>query len=91
MAVAATIQDYHFGLVIGEPTADMATAYGAMEQFTLPATGIVVGFPKARIVRPNGDPRSRGVTPDIAIPFPVVETSKDEVLQRASAIAAGRD
>ena len=91
VAVAATIQDYHFGLVIGEPTADMATAYGAMEQFTLPATGIVVGFPKARIVRPNGDPRSRGVTPDIAIPFPVVETSKDEVLQRASAIAAGRD
>ena len=41
----------------------------------------------ARIVRPNGDLRARGVTPDIAIPIPAVETPADEVLQRAVVIA----
>ncbi|MEA1647954.1 S41 family peptidase [Nitrospirillum sp. BR 11164] len=88
VAVAATLQDYGFGTILGEPTADMATAFGAMEQFTLPATGITVGFPKAHIVRPNGDNRARGVTPDIAIPFPIVETPDDTVLQQAARIAA---
>jgi C-terminal processing protease CtpA/Prc len=46
-----------------------------------------VGYPKARIVRPNGDLRARGVTPDIAIRTPAVETPADEVLQRAVVIA----
>ncbi|ASG20572.1 S41 family peptidase [Nitrospirillum viridazoti] len=88
VAVAATIQDYGFGKVLGEATTDMATAYGAMERFTLPATGITVGFPKAHIVRPNGDTRPRGVTPDIAIPAPLIETPDDAMLQRAAEIAA---
>ncbi|MEA1672075.1 S41 family peptidase [Nitrospirillum sp. BR 11163] len=88
VAVAATIQDYGFGRILGEPTTDMATAFGAMERFTLPATGITVGFPKAHIIRPNGDTRARGVTPDIAIPFPIVETPDDPVLQHAIRIAA---
>ncbi|MDE1147959.1 MAG: S41 family peptidase [Azospirillaceae bacterium] len=91
VAVAATIQDYGFGTILGEPTADMGTAYGAMEQFTLPVTGITVGFPKAHIIRPNGDTRARGVVPDIAIPFPIVETPDDVVLQRAAATAAAGD
>ena len=65
----------------------MASTYGAMEKFTLPETGLAVGFPKAHIVRPNGDTRSRGVTPDVAIPVPVVQTPADEVLHRAVAIA----
>lgn len=54
----------------------MATAFGAMEHFSLPAAGIVVGFPKAQIMRPNGDACPKGVTPD------------DEVLRQAAAIAA---
>ncbi len=87
VAVAALVQDYKFGTVLGEETSDMATTYGAMEQFKLPKTGIAVGYPKAHIVRPNGNPRSRGVVPDIAIPIPVIETPADEVLQRAVAIA----
>ena len=87
VAVAALVQDYKFGTVLGEETSDMATTYGAMEKFTLPKTGIVVCYPKAHIVRPNGDLRSRGVTPDIAIPIPAVETPADEVLQRAVVIA----
>jgi len=49
--VAALVQDYKFGTVIGEETADMATTYGAMEQFTLPLTGLSVGYAKAYLIR----------------------------------------
>lgn len=59
-----------------------------MEQFTLSRTGIEVGFPKAHIVRVNGDVSARGVVPDIAIETPVVEPRSDVVLREALAIAA---
>src|SRR5690606_33237662 len=65
--VAATVQDYGFATILGEESSDLASTYGAMETFTLPRTGIEVGFPKARILRPSGDPRPRGVIPDTAI------------------------
>jgi Peptidase family S41 len=87
VAVAALVQDYRFGVIVGEATSDMATTYGAMEQFALDHTGLMVGYPKARIVRPNGDLRSRGVMPDIAIRVPIVQSPRDEVLQRAADIA----
>jgi hypothetical protein len=87
VAVAALVQDYGFGVIVGEATSDMATTYGAMEQFSLAHTGLLVGYPKARIVRPNEDQRSRGVTPDIEIRIPVVQFPQDEVLQQARAIA----
>lgn len=89
VAVAATIQDYGFGTILGEETSDLATTYGAMESFTLPRTGLVVGFPKAEIVRPNGDLGPRGVVPDIAIETPLREGPDDPVLRRALALAAG--
>lgn len=88
--VAALSQDYGFATIVGEETSDLATTLGAMEHFTLPRTGIEVGFPKAHIIRVNGDTRPRGVVPDIAIDTPVVEPQADVVLQRALAIAAGR-
>ena len=87
VAVAALVQDYRFGLIVGEATSDMATTYGAMEQFSLEHTGLKVGYPKARLVRPNGDLRSRGVTPDIAIRVPIVQSPRDEVLQQTIAVA----
>jgi len=90
VAVAATIQDYRFGTILGEETSDLATTYGAMESFTLPRTGLVVGFPKAAIVRPNGDLRPRGVVPDIAIETPLLEGPDDPVLRRALALAAAQ-
>lgn len=83
VTAAATIQDYGFGTIIGEKTSDMATTYGAMETFRLPNTGIVVGFPKAHIVRPSGEQRSDGVTPDILIRSPIAPTKHDAVLERA--------
>ena len=88
VAVAALVQDYQFGVIVGEATSDMATTYGAMEQFALNHSGLLVGYPKARIVRPNGDLRARGVTPDIAIRVPIVQSPGDEVLQQAVAIAS---
>lgn len=90
VAVAATIQDYRFGTILGEETSDLATTYGAMETFTLPRTGITVGFPKAHIVRPNGDLTPRGVVPDIAIETPLWEGPDDPVLTRATALATSQ-
>lgn len=89
--VAATVQDFGFGTVLGEETADLASTYGALEKFTLPNTGLEVSFPKARILRPSGDAASRGVVPDVAIATPLADAERDLVLERALAqIASGR-
>ena len=81
VSVAALIQDYGFGTVYGEPTRDMSTTYGAMEHFTLPHSGFLVGYPKAHIIRPNGIEESHPVTPDIAIPTPAVRGADDIVIR----------
>lgn len=79
--VAAIVQDYGFGTIIGEETADLATTYGAMEHFKLEHSKLTVGYPKALIIRPSGDNTVRGVVPDIAIATPLIETRDDPVLQ----------
>lgn len=88
--VAALVQDYGFGTIMGEETSDLASTYGAMETFILPRTGIVVGFPKAQIVRPNGDATTRGVVPDFAINTPIIEGADDPVLAQALRIVRRR-
>jgi len=89
--VAAIFQDYGWGEIAGEPTADFATTYGAMEHFTLPNSGFTVGFPKAYIIRPSGDPRLGGVQPDIVIETPIVPSGSDVVLdQLLREIISGR-
>lgn len=88
--VAALAQDYGFATILGEETSDLATTFGAMEQFTLTRTGIDVGFPKAQIIRVSGDERPRGVVPDIAIDTPIPEPKSDPVLQTALDIASKR-
>lgn len=84
--VAALCQDYGFATILGEETADLATTFGAMEQFQLSRTGITVGYPKALILRPNGQREPRGVVPDVAIPSPVVPPVGDPMLEKAIAI-----
>ncbi|WP_343672077.1 S41 family peptidase [Chitinophaga sp.] len=82
VSVAAIVQDYKLGTVMGEPTADVATTYGATHEIRLPNTGLNVSYPKALIVRPNGDTRSKGVTPEVILadnPF----TPQDEMLEDA--------
>ena len=81
--VAAIIQDYAFGMILGEETADVPTSYASSAQFTLPATGIVVTYPKAYFVRPSGDQALRGVVPDHTLDFPDVPAAADVVLRQA--------
>lgn len=81
--VAALVQDYGFGKILGEETSDLATTYGAMEQFQLSRTGITVGFPKALIIRPSGNLDPRGVIPDVAIESPLLPSSDDPMLKKA--------
>lgn len=88
--VAATVQDYGFGTVLGEETSDLAATYGAMETFALSRTGIAVGFPKARIVRPSGATTARGVVPDVVLTTPIVPGTNDAVLEQALAYVAAR-
>ena len=90
VTAAALLQDYSLATILGEETSDLATTYGAMEQFTLPNTGIRVGYPKAFIVRPSGDRTVRGVVPDISIPTPLIEAASDPVLQKAIAVMKAR-
>lgn len=83
VSVAAMVQDLGFGRVLGEETADLASTLGAMEHFTLSHSGLTVGYPKARMLRPSGDPAPRGVVPDVAIAHPIPEGPEDPVLQAA--------
>ena len=82
VTTAAMIQDYNFGLIYGEPTRDMATTFGAMEQFTLPHSGFVVGYPKAHIIRPNGQEKSHPVEPDVLIHAPRPQGVDDWMLNK---------
>lgn len=84
VSVAAIVQDYKFGVVMGEPTADVATTYGATHELKLPNTGLNVSYPKALIVRPNGDLHSKGVTPEILLkgdPFSPGDEMLDDAIK----------
>lgn len=84
-SAAALIQDYGFGEVLGEETADVPTTYASILSFDLPLTGFAVTFPKSRIVRPNGDERLIGVVPDLVLPREPIGVADDVVLDQALA------
>ena len=91
-STAALIQDYGFGAILGEETADVPTTYASVLSFDLPHTGFAVTFPKSRIVRPNGDERLIGVIPDHVLPREPIGASGDVVLDQALArIRSARD
>jgi C-terminal processing protease CtpA/Prc len=77
--VASIIQDYKLGTLIGEETAELPSNYGAAHQFKLPNTQFIVMYPKAFIIRPNGDTSLSGVIPDFKVEEDVY-SEKDEVL-----------
>lgn len=78
-SVAATIQDYSFGRIVGEETAEIVSSYGAVHIFKLPNTKLDVVYPKALGLRSNGDASQRGVIPDYPVDEDIL-TEKDEVL-----------
>ena len=82
-SVAAVIQDYDFGEIWGEETADVPTTYASVMAFDLPVTGFTVTFPKSRIVRPSGDERLVGVVPDRPLPREPIGVAEDVVLAQA--------
>ena len=79
-SVAAIIQDYKFGKIIGEETAEIVSSYGATHKFTLPNTKWTVTYPKALGVRLNGDISPVGVIPEYKINDNIF-TDNDEVLE----------
>lgn len=89
-SAAALIQDYGFGIVVGEGTTDMATTFGAMEHFNLPHSGFQIGYPKAHIIRPNGEEALHPVTPDIELGSNDRAVGEDDMLQDLIALIEGR-
>ena len=78
-STAAIIKDYGFGILIGEETPDLPSAYGATHLFKLPNTQMSVQYPKGFSIRPNGDISPKGVIPDYQVNENALN-DKDEIL-----------
>lgn len=76
---AAQIQDYGFGIIVGEETGEYPNLYASIFSYKLPKTGISVDTSKGRIFRVSGAKNDRGVIPDIIIKDHLLD-DKDEVL-----------
>lgn len=76
----AQIQDYGFGIIVGEETGDYPSLYASIFQYPLPHTGIVVNVSKGYMVRVNGSKKEEGVIPDIFIQDHLLD-EEDEILE----------
>ena len=77
---AAQIQDYNFGVIVGEKTGDYPSLYASIFQYELPNTKIVVNISKGFITRVNGSKKEEGVIPDIIIKDYLLD-EEDEMLK----------
>ena len=77
---AAQIQDYNFGVIVGEETGDYPSLYASIFQYELPNTKIVVNISKGFITRVNGSKKEEGVIPDIIIKDYLLD-EEDEILE----------
>ena len=77
---AAQIQDYNFGIIVGEETGEYPSLYASIFQYKLPETGIPVNVSKGYIVRVNGSTKEQGVIPDIFIKDHLLD-EEDEILE----------
>ncbi|HVI33472.1 S41 family peptidase [Phenylobacterium sp.] len=89
-SVAALIQDYGFGVVLGEETADVPTSHASTVHFELPNSGYSVAYPKSYFVRPSGDRAVRGVIPQVPLPREPIGVAADATLDAALAHIRGR-
>jgi len=76
---AAQIQDYGFGQIVGEETAEHPNLFASIFTYELPKTVIRVDVPKGKIQRINGVDDNRGVIPDILITDHLLD-EEDEIL-----------
>lgn len=84
-SVAALIQDYGFGTILGEETADVPTTYASAVHFELPNSGYSVAYPKSYFIRPDGDEAVRGVIPDVKLARQPIGVETDVMLDAALA------
>lgn len=78
---AAQIQDYNFGKIVGEETAEYPNLYASIFNYQLPETGISVDIAKGKIQRVSGLDNNKGVIPDIYIKDYLLD-EKDEILEQ---------
>jgi carboxyl-terminal processing protease len=71
-AMAIGLDGMHRATVVGTPMAGLA---GAVDDITLPCTGISLGLPTARLLHLNGTPRERWVPP-VVIDFEAFEARR---------------
>ena len=83
-SVAALVQDYGFGTILGEETADVASNSASVLYFDLPKTRITVTYPKSHFVRPNGRDDVSGVTPDVSLKRAPIGVAEDVLLDEAA-------
>lgn len=76
---AAQIQDYGFGIIVGEETGEYPSLYASQFQYTLPNTSVVVKVSKGYITRVNGSTAKKGVIPDMVIQDHLLD-EEDEIL-----------
>lgn len=77
---AAQIQDYNFGIIVGEETAEYSNLYASIFSYKLPETGIIIDVPKGLIERVNSKKEDQGVIPEIKIKDHLLD-EHDEILQ----------
>ncbi|MEM6685220.1 MAG: S41 family peptidase [Bacteroidota bacterium] len=76
---AAQIQDYKFGVIIGEETGEYSSLCASQLKYKLPNTNIEVKVSKGFMRRINGTVSKKGVQPDVVIQDHLVD-EKDEIL-----------
>ena len=77
---AAQIQDYGFGTIVGEETAEYANLHASIFSYELPETGIMIDVPKGLIERINTKKEDKGVIPEIKIKDHLLDDD-DEILE----------
>ncbi|WP_084561125.1 S41 family peptidase [Algoriphagus halophilus] len=77
---AAQIQDYGWGKIVGEETAEFPNLYASIYNYLLPKTGITVEVSKGKIERISGVDNGKGVIPDIMINDRLLD-DQDEILE----------
>jgi hypothetical protein len=82
---ATQIQDYGFGLIIGEETGEYSSLCASQLTYKLPNTGIEVKTSKGFMTRVNGFREKKGVQPDIIIKDHLLDEN-DEILKEVLAI-----
>ncbi|MEM6720716.1 MAG: S41 family peptidase [Bacteroidota bacterium] len=82
---ATQIQDYNFGIILGEETGEYSSLCASQFKYKLPNTGIEVRSSKGFMTRVNGIIEQKGIQPDVVIKDHLLDEN-DEILKEVLAI-----